>query len=180
MKSFLLNFFQTIVGRNMNYNAAKQIIQSESYLNAADSSIIRRKGNPIEFLEDSNVDNDVDLNGDVDGIVDANINGDVDPVVDANVDDIRTILRTENFDFDILEEVEDRRKIRRKRNLFDILEERNVYDHANKGDIAYEAIGLFTEEKVDRYCMTQHNRGMEAMWKKIDRDAKSICDLYWY
>ena len=34
---------QTIVGRNLNYNQAKEIIQSESYLNAADNSIIRKR-----------------------------------------------------------------------------------------------------------------------------------------
>ena len=166
----------------MNYNSAKQIIQSESYLNEADSSIIRRKGNPIQFL---GVDGNIDADG--------NVN------VDSNVDDGSTIQRKDHFldvledinlensfnprkvtNFGILEDVKYRRTIRRKRNFFDVLEKRNVYDHTKKGDIAYEAIGLFTKEKVDRYCMTQQNRGTEAMRKKIDKDAMSICDLYWY
>jgi hypothetical protein len=109
----------------MNYNQAKQIVQSESYLNAADQSIIRRKGVLFDSLEDNDVDNIIQIN-------------------------------------------------------LETLNERNIHEHFQKGDIAYEALGLFTEEKVDRYCMTQQNRGSEAMMKKIDKDANSICHLYWY
>jgi hypothetical protein len=41
----------------MNYNQAKQIVLSESYLNAADSSIIRRKADLFNSLVDIDVDN---------------------------------------------------------------------------------------------------------------------------
>jgi hypothetical protein len=109
MKHYFLIFSETIVGRNMKYNEAKLIIQSESYLTGADNSIIRRKGDFVETLKD-----------------------------------------------------------------------RNVHNQFQKGDIAYEAMGLFTREKVDRYCMVQQNKGSVAMVKKIDKDTKQICHLYWY
>jgi hypothetical protein len=108
----------------MNYNQAKQIVQSESYLNAADRSIIRRKGVLFDSLEDSDGANIIQIN-------------------------------------------------------FETFNERNIHEHFQKGDIAYEALGLFTEEKVDRYCMSQQNRGSETMMKKIDKDTNSICNLYW-
>ena len=116
---------QTIVGRNMNYNQAKQIVLSESYLNAADSSIIRRKADLFNSLVDIDVDNFIQRN-------------------------------------------------------FKSFNERNVHDNFQRGNIAFEALGLFTKEKVDRYCMAQQDRGSEAMMKKIDKDTKSICHLYWY
>jgi hypothetical protein len=54
----------------------------------------------------------------------------------------------------------------------------NSFENVKKGDIAYEVMGLFNEEKIDRYCKTEQDRGVAARNKKIDKDTMSICDLY--
>ncbi len=54
----------------------------------------------------------------------------------------------------------------------------NSFEHVMKGDIAYEVMGLFAEEKIDRYCKTEQDRGVAARNRKIDKDTMSICDLY--
>jgi hypothetical protein len=48
--------------------------------------------------------------------------------------------------------------IRRKGDFVETFKDRNVHNQFQKGDIAYEAMGLFTREKVDRYCMVQQNK----------------------
>ena len=96
---------QTIVGRNLNYNQAKEIIQSENYLNAADKSIIRRR-----------------------------------------------------------RELENRK---------------SGHSHFPYGaDIAYEAVGLFTEEIVSRYCDRMGSNGQGASQDQIHQDTENICELY--
>ena len=147
---------QTIVGRNLNYNAAKQIIQSESYLNAADSSIIRRKGTFLDNLEDESL-----------------LNNFKEENVFSNFEEEKVLKNFEegmNFLGD------------RKGNLFDIpdkensvkvWEDRNVDVNFKKGDIAYEVMALFTQQKVNRYCKS------ESMNEKIDQDTKDVCELYW-
>ncbi len=52
--------------------------------------------------------------------------------------------------------------IRRKGDFVETLKDQNVHNQFQKGDIAYEAMGLFTREKVGRYCMVQQNQGSEA------------------
>jgi hypothetical protein len=140
----------------LNYNAAKQIIQSESYLNAADSTIIRRKGTFLDNFEDESL-----------------LNNFKDENVFKNFEEHKVF---KNFEEGI-HFLHDRQG-----NLFDISEEeksvkvwedRNVDVNFKKGDIAYEVMALFTKQKVNRYCKS------ESMNEKIDQDAKDVCDLYW-
>ena len=94
----------------MNYNQAKQTVQNENYLNAADKSIIRKKREA--FLE--------------------------------------------TFD---------------SRN--------SGYSRFPYGaDIAYEAMGLFSEEIVGRYCITTSSNSRQAAKEQIHQDTENICELY--
>ncbi len=129
--------FQTIIGRNINYNVAKRIIQSESYLEESDGSIIRRKGILIEDLEEEN------------WIYFS--------------EEENTINNRKGNAFDDLEE-----------NIVDIAANKNVNTNfTKKGDLAYEVMGLFTKQKVDRYCNS------ESRNEKIEQDATDVCQLYW-
>jgi len=99
----LLSIFQTIVGRNLNYNDAKQTIQSENYLNAADKTIIRKK--------------------------------------------------------------------RESRNS-------GKPGFPYGADVAYEAMGLFSEQIVNRYCDKMSSKGPQASKDQIHEDTENICELY--
>ena len=56
--------------------------------------------------------------------------------------------------------------------------------HRGQRDVAYEALGLFTEEKMEKYCtkMMANDGGdndNEAL-TQIDMDSENICELYWF
>jgi hypothetical protein len=158
----------------LNYNAAKQIIQSESYLNAADSSIIRRKGTFLDNFEDESL-----------------LNNFKDENVFKNFEEYKVFKNLEvgnsfnNFkEENVFKNFEEGINFLddRQGNLFDISEEeksvkvwedRNVEVKFKKGDIAYEVMALFTKQKVNRYCKS------ELMNEKIDQDTKDVCELYW-
>jgi hypothetical protein len=140
-------------------------LEEENWIDFSEEEnmINNRKGNTFEDLEEENW---------------------IDFSEEENMINNRKGNAFEDFEGENLSDISDEEQIINNRkgnqiedleeNIVDIAADKNVNTNlAKKGDLAYEVMGLFTKQKVDRYCNS------ESRNEKIEQDATDVCQLYW-